>query len=62
MLHEGMADMPYQPSEVVPQHLMGSRKRRKSQSSFVFATTKVSLQMLLFPGRQERLIIQGYGS
>lgn len=62
MIHQGMADTPYQPSEVVPQHLMGSRKRRKFQSSFVFATTKVSLQMLLFQGRQERLIIQEHGS
>lgn len=62
MIHQGMADAPYQPSEVVPQHLMGSRKSRKIQFSVVFVTTEVSLQMLLFQGKQERLIIQGCGS
>lgn len=62
MIHQGMADTPYQPSEVVPQHLTGSRKRRKFQSSFVFKTTKLSLQMPLFQSRQERLTIQDYGS
>lgn len=51
MIHQGMADTPYQPSEVVLQHLMGSRKRRKFQSSFVSATTKVSLQMLFVSGQ-----------